>query len=136
MVKQRVAKMNAYLRRAADCCGLRDWSVEMEDGSRELKDRDGDELYAEVTMSEDRTASVIFAEDFWGFPPDKQRSIVVHELCHPHCRRLRTLGEDLAATAPVPFRKILEAAIEDADEHATEWMAKLLAPNVPLPPKF
>ncbi len=124
----RAAAVNAYLRAAADALGLKDWRITFDPQPTTEED-----TYAEIDATEDRHASVQLCATFATLPARQQREIIVHELCHLHTTRLRTIAEDLAASESTGTKSFILKTIENADEHAVESFAQLLAPQLPLP---
>ena len=67
---------------------------------------------------------------------DEQRRVVVHELLHCHMAAMVNLKDDLEKTLGTAAFDILDAAFERAHERTTDKLARLMAPLLPLPPKF
>jgi predicted metal-dependent hydrolase len=120
-----------YLRRCAELIGLRDWSIKFD--PKPVEEPEEDDTQAMTNSTEDCTASVRFAPQFWSFCPKEQRAVIAHELCHLHTNRLRVLAEHFVTGYPKRARGVLNLTLEEADEHVVESIARLLTPMLPLP---
>ena len=83
--------------------------------------------------SQQPTAELRVSHDFWTQTPEKQRLILTHELLHlvlaHYARVTETLEDTLGKLAWATF----QPQLEDAEERATEHLARLLAPYLALP---
>lgn len=126
----RAAQLETYLREVAGQMNLADWDVCFEDKEPRA------ECEAEVTQSEDQHAHIRVAPRFWSHTRDFQRLVLVHELTHLAFTGGDAFAGALAAVAPGPAGDAISAIMYANEEHVVEWATRLLAPTLPLPPKF
>ncbi len=88
---------------------------------------------AEIQIYEGHTADLAICPEFWDWPTTKQRAILVHELCHAHFDRLRAIDSLLPRHHSPEVLAVLRGVLIEAEEHAVETMARLLASRLPLP---
>lgn len=128
----REARAQAYFRELADKMGLKDWDIQF------LPDEEPDteEADASIGYTENQHAKVKVHPRFWGHPSTFQRLIAIHELAHLPCSLFDGVAEMIMKAVPAPAGGVIKMAMEQAEEHAVESFARLLAPKMPLPPKF
>ncbi|MCA9880308.1 MAG: hypothetical protein KC442_21080 [Thermomicrobiales bacterium] len=127
--------LGRYLRSLADAMQLRDWVIELQ---RERPEPEG--AWASVVVCRwHQTAwvRVAWPEFFDTRPPERQRVDLVHELVHVHLDRPHQLMDDLAgmfgentATQLAKDRHQVEIEV------ATETLARVIAPFMPMPPAW
>ena len=79
------------------------------------------------------TADLRVSHDFWAQTPEKQRLILTHELLHLVLARYARVTETLEEPLGKLAWAVLEPQLEDAEERATEHLARILAPYLALP---
>jgi len=79
------------------------------------------------------TAELRVSHDFWTQTPEKQRLVLTHELLHLVLARYARVTENLEDSLGKLAWSVLEPQLEDAEERATEHLARILAPYLALP---
>ena len=79
------------------------------------------------------TADLRVSHDFWAQTPEKQRLILTHELLHLVLARYARVTETLEESLGKLAWAVLEPQLEDAEERATEHLARIIAPYLSLP---
>jgi hypothetical protein len=79
------------------------------------------------------TADLRVSHDFWVQTPEKQRLILTHELLHLVLARYARVTETLEESLGKLAWAALEPQLEDAEERATEHLARIVAPYLSLP---
>jgi Zn-dependent peptidase ImmA (M78 family) len=73
------------------------------------------------------------SHDFWTQTPEKQRLILTHELLHLVLARYARVSETMEESLGKLAWAVLEPQLEDAEERATEHLARIIAPYLSLP---
>lgn len=129
----RRAKVNAYLLELRDALRLQAWDVE-------VGDRGPDDTEAVVAIQANsrlRWAPVFLAESFWDEDPEEARLDLVHEFVHLILWDLWEFvdgGAWLHQLAQPLFFQV-KADNRERIEQATHFLARLLAPTLPMPPQ-
>ena len=89
---------------------------------------------ASVSCTEDRyIAAIRVSQEFWTLPPETQRNVITHELIHVHNSQV----DDAVILARKPLGEqawaLFWGSYAHADEYATDALAAVLAPFLPLP---
>ena len=79
------------------------------------------------------TADLRVSHDFWAQTPEKQRLILTHELLHLVLARYARVTETMEESLGKLAWAVLEPQLEDAEERATEHLARIIAPYLSLP---
>ena len=79
------------------------------------------------------TADLRVSHDFWTQTPEKQRLILIHELLHLVLARYARVSETMEESLGKLAWAVLEPQLEDAEERATEHLARIIAPYLTLP---
>lgn len=119
--------VQSYLREVASAICLADWVVLFRPESRP------EDCEGMVDIEDGQRASIALCPQFWGLPPEYQRQILVHELCHLYFDRLRGFKNQLRRVLQGREFELLEEHLEDCEEHVTEMFARVIAPCLPLP---
>lgn len=108
--------------------GLGSWRIIVHEGCTE------DDHAAEVScVYGRRIAHVNLAADFASYPPEEQRSTILHELTHIHLDQMNSLiDETLPAAMGAPAYTAFLAGYRQAMEHATDAIAMAIADKFPL----
>ena len=122
------AALEAYVASLMPLLKLGSWRVTI------LTDVAPEDRYADIEPNEQaQTANLRVGNLFWPQKAEEKRLTVVHELLHLHLCRLDQavdrLEPVLGSAAWTPWAGVYE----DAYERATDAIAELLAPIVPLP---
>lgn len=127
------AYLCAWMRRAADLLGLRDWRINVSpfgarpnaNASTWIAD-ESDEAWTAVARS--------FVTDG---DADERRSVLAHELLHPHFHRVTRMAERLFENElGRRTEAVLETAVEIVEEQTIERLAHAIAgwlPSLELP---
>lgn len=142
------AAVENYLRKLAVKMNLSQWEIAFDpDASPD------NGAHADIEASEGQHALVTINEKvFRNATPGEQREMLVHELCHLYTDRIRNMGDHMKDSLVSVMKKIgrnemdrfvLAAAITfageefyDAEEYAVQGFARIIAPHMPMPPKF
>ncbi len=127
--------LQQYLRDLSVLVGLGDWTITVSPEPAEDDDED-EETYLNVTVDRGRRATVRAHARFWGEPPESQRYLSTHELAHLPSERFSEAMDLAKVVVRGRALTMLKKAVENAEEHTTEWIAQRLAPGLPLPPRF
>lgn len=91
---------------------------------------------ASLWMSDDyHTACLYFSPEWETFDRDKQRDAIVHELIHVHLARMGVCGKKIVAQLGGQAKELADEMQTHFLEAATEELARVIAPFLPLPPK-
>lgn len=123
-----------YLRALADAMQLRDWVIELR------RERPADSTaWASIEVCRwHQTAwvRVAWPEFFDTRSPDRQRVDLVHELVHVHLDRPHQLMDDIAGMfSENTATQLAKDRHEVEIEVATEALARVIAPFMPMPPE-
>jgi hypothetical protein len=136
---RRVASAEQYVRSLADRLGLRDWEIRID------VSQPSDGCAAEINCYSGQKRAVIspgtvfWTADALVTTPEEirswQRHTLVHELIHCHLASAReTTSSTLEALTRPKAAEALFAAVDLQLEYATDALADVLAPSLPLPP--
>lgn len=123
--------LQGYIDAVAAVMLLRDWRITFDPAVHP-----DDDAEAEVNTNDGCVAMLYVHSVFWAKTPSEQREIIVHELGHLHTSRLRDAVVLLERAVPETSFKVFRAMLSDADEHAVQMFARILAPAIQLPPRF
>ena len=130
-MSRRITQVRRYVEEAQGALGLLDLTVKVTD------EQAPEDTYADIQVHpEAPEATIRVAHGFWALTPDEQRRVIVHELLHIHMAAMVNLKDDLEKTLGTTAFDIFDAAFERAHERTTDKLARLMAPLLPLPPKF
>jgi hypothetical protein len=130
-VSRRITQVRRYVEEAQGVLGLLDLTIKVTD------EQAPEDTYADIQVHpEAPEATIRIAHGFWTLTPDEQRRVIVHELLHCHMAAMVNLKDDLEKTLGTAAFDIFDAAFERAHERTTDKLARLMAPLLPLPPKF
>ena len=108
--------------------GVTDWKVNV------VKDASDVDAWADIDPhSQNLTADLRVAHDFWRQEPDKQRLILTHELLHLVTCRTDRVVENLEEALGKVAWAVYEPQYLDATERMTEHLATVIAPYLTLP---
>jgi hypothetical protein len=122
-----------YIRDLADAMGLKDWTFKIDDRPAD-DDADADADAQIRCIYGQRRAVIRLCVGFDGYDAEKQRGILTHELIHPHIDPIDTVTRNMEPLIGRPAWTIFNGAMDDAIENATDAIAVVLAPFLPLPP--
>ena len=92
------------------------------------------EAWADINPhSQAETADLRVSHDFWKQSPDHQREVLIHEMLHIVTARLDQTVEAMEEAFGKIAWAIFEPQYVNATERVVDHIAKLLAPNLPLP---
>lgn len=108
--------------------GVTDWKVNV------VKDASDVDAWADIDPhSQNLTADLRVAHDFWRQEPEKQRLILTHELLHLVTCRTDRVVENLEEALGKVAWAVYEPQYLDATERMTEHLANVIAPYLTLP---
>lgn len=108
--------------------GVTDWKVNV------VKDASDVDAWADIDPhSQNLTADLRVAHDFWRQEPEKQRLILTHELLHLVTCRTDRVVENLEEALGKVAWAVYEPQYLDATERMTEHLATVIAPYLTLP---
>ena len=108
--------------------GVTDWKVNV------VKDASDVDAWADIDPhSQNLTADLRVAHDFWRQEPEKQRLILTHELLHLVTCRTDRVVENLEEALGKVAWAVYEPQYLDATERMTEHLATIIAPYLTLP---
>lgn len=119
--------LDQYVRQLADLIGMRDWKVKLEDEHP----GDGNLGFCECVYGR-KIANIRLAEHD---TIEELRHTIVHELLHAHLDPTRLPIENIRNVLGQPLYDATHNALVDAVEYATDEIASVLAPLLPLPTK-
>lgn len=121
-----------YLRWLADKMALQDWTVGIAVDAAE------DGANATVHRSRGRKMAMVALKPDWetNYSPEEQRQTLVHELLHCHVMGCDILLADARENHKKSWMMHLELNIGVQQEYAIDAIAQVLAPFLPLPPKY
>lgn len=131
---KRIVEVESYLRSLADLMCLKDWTITV--NPTPLADTEDELLWADCSCNDGHHATFRFHPRFWDDPADKQRETCAHELGHVPLHRFDGVSNQIRAGCDVVLSSVLLEGMRDSEEHAAEWIARVLAPTLPLPPTF
>ena len=105
-----------------------DWKVTV------VRDASDVDAWADIDPhAQNLTADLRVAHDFWRQEPEKQRLILTHELLHLVTCRTDRVVENLEEALGKVAWAVYEPQYVNATERVVDHIAKVLAPNLPLP---
>jgi len=124
----RWTQLEEWLTEAQANLGIADWRVTV------VKDASDVDAWADIDPhSQNLTADLRVAHDFWRQEPEKQRLILTHELLHLVTCRTDRVVENLEEALGKVAWAVYEPQYTDATERMTEHLATVIAPYLPLP---
>jgi hypothetical protein len=127
-MSKRARQVQAYFDLVRPFVLLADWDVQYLPDAEISPDNE-----AEIQILDGHRAEVAIGPDFFGYPPEKQRAIVLHELAHLHFARMRGLEVSTVSLLGVDARALFRAGLADAEEHIVEMISRLTTSRCPLP---
>ena len=125
-----IAVVDGYLRQLADRIGLKDWIIAVDRGEPVLPG-----ALASVCVVDGRKLAIVrLASGLAGCPAPEQRYVLVHELVHCHLDGTHRAIDAVKEVIGTAAFTLLEAQHRLAVELATDAVAEVLAPSLPLPP--
>jgi hypothetical protein len=92
------------------------------------------EAWADINPhAQAETADLRVSHDFWKQTPEHQREILAHEMLHIVTARLDQTVESLEEAFGKVAWAVYEPQYVNATERVVDHIAKVLAPNLPLP---
>jgi hypothetical protein len=124
----RYAALEAYVAECMPLLHLDHWRVLV------MTDVAPEDRYADIEPNDQaQTANLRVGNLFWSQKPDEQRLTIAHELIHLHLCRIDQavdrLEPVLGSAAWAPWSGVYE----DAYERATDALATVYAPHLPVP---
>ena len=105
-----------------------DWKVTI------IKDASDVDAWADIDPhSQNLTADLRVAHDFWRQEPEKQRLILTHELLHLVTCRTDRVVENLEEALGKVAWAVYSPQYDDATERMTDHLAAVIAPSLSLP---
>lgn len=124
----RWTQLEEWLADAQANLGVTDWKVNV------VKDASDVDAWADIDPhSQNLTADLRVAHDFWRQEPEKQRLILTHELLHLVTCRTDRVVENLEEALGKVAWAVYEPQYLDATERMTEHLANVIAPYLTLP---
>jgi len=117
-----------WLIESQSALGVADWKLNV------VKDASDVDAWADIDPhSQNQTADLRVAHDFWRQEPEKQRLILTHELLHLVTCRTDRVVENLEEALGKVAWAVYEPQYTDATERMTEHLANITAPLLSLP---
>lgn len=124
----RWTQLEEWLTEAQANLAIADWKVIV------VKDASDVDAWADIDPhSQNLTADLRVAHDFWRQEPEKQRLILTHELLHLVTCRTDRVVENLEEALGKVAWAVYEPQYTDATERMTEHLATVIAPYLALP---
>jgi hypothetical protein len=122
--------LGKYIRDMADLCGLRDWCFTI------MSEQPSPSAYADIQITpQQRHASIRVAVGLLAIGGDTLRRCIAHELVHCHMEPLEVALNTVAEGEMSPRDwRVLHNVHNEELERATDALARVLAPFLPLPP--
>ncbi len=131
---EQIAALESYLRLLAGLIGLGDWTIVV--SPEPEADEDDHDVFITITIDYAQRATVRAHPRYWREPPERQRLLGTHELCHLPAERFSEALAIAGAVVGKQTMKALDKAFSEAEEHIVWWIALRLAPGLPMPPRF
>ena len=120
--------LEAYVAELQEALGITIWKITV------IREASDVEAWADINPHEQaESAELRVSYDFWKQTPDHQREILIHEMLHIVTARLDQTVESIEEAFGKVIWAIYEPLFEDATERVVDHLAKVLAPNIPLP---
>lgn len=121
-------EIGKYARQLADLLGLRDWTINL---MHEFADDTADASI--LTVYGQKVANVYLAEDWESFSPERQRSVMIHELLHCHINAVREPVDHIQDIVGTMVYQPLFNSVTQRLEFAVDGITLAIAQYYPLP---
>jgi Zn-dependent peptidase ImmA (M78 family) len=130
MTDEQRAYWQAYVDEVKPIFRLWQWRIDVS------TDRAHDDADATTWISNDYQTACLYLCDGWDMKSrDSQRETIAHELVHVHLSRLSMFAEKIANQLGGQAEGLADEMVGHFLESATEELARVIAPFLPLPPK-
>jgi hypothetical protein len=120
--------LDAYVAELQAAMNVTYWKITV------ARDASDVEAWADINPhAQAETAELRVSHDFWKQTPELQREVLVHEMMHVVNARLDQTIEAMEEAFGKIAWAIFEPQYEDATERVVDHLAKVIAPNLPLP---
>ena len=120
--------LRAWVADAQAMLGVDSWELTIVEAASDV------DAWADIDPhAQNQTAELRVSHDFWRQTPEKQRLILTHELLHLVLARYARVAETMEESLGKLAWAVLEPQLEDAEERATEHLARIIAPYLALP---
>jgi len=120
--------LEAYVAELQEALGITIWKVTI------IREASDVEAWADINPHEQaESAELRVSYDFWKQTPEHQREILAHEMLHIVTARLDQTVESLEEAFGKVAWAVYEPQYVNATERVVDHIAKILAPNLPLP---
>jgi len=127
-VQDKFVALRGWVGDAQALLGVESWEVTIVEAASDI------DAWADIDAhAQQPTADLRVSHDFWAQTPEKQRLILTHELLHLVLARYARVTETMEEPIGRLAWAILEPQLEDAEERATEHLARIIAPYLSLP---
>ena len=127
-VQDKFVALRGWVAEAQVQLGVESWEITIAEAASDV------DAWADIdAQSQQPTADLRVSHDFWTQTPEKQRLILTHELLHLVLARYARVTETLEDSLGKLAWAVLEPQLEDAEERATEHLARIVAPYLSLP---
>lgn len=126
--QDKFAVLRVWVSDAQVLLGVDSWEITIVEAASDV------DAWADIeAQPQQPTADLRVSHDFWVQTPEKQRLILTHELLHLVLARYSRVTETLEESLGKLAWAVLEPQLEDAEERATEHLARIIAPYLSLP---
>jgi len=126
--KDKFIALREWVAEAQVLLGVDSWELTIVEAASDV------DAWADIDAhAQQPTADLRVSHDFWTQTPEKQRLVLTHELLHLVLARYARVTENLEDSLGKLAWSVLEPQLEDAEERATEHLARILAPYLALP---
>ena len=130
-MSRRITQVRRYVEEAQQTLALLDLTIKVTD------EQAPEDTYADIQVHDEAPeATIRLAHGFWSLSADDQRRVIAHELLHCHLAAMVNLKDDLEDVLGKATFELFDASFERAHERTTDKLARIIAPLLPLPPKF
>ena len=120
--------LESYVAELQEALGITVWKITV------IREASDVEAWADINPHEQaESADLRVSYDFWKQKPEHQREILTHEMLHIVTARLDQTVEAMEEAFGKIGWAIFEPQYVNATERVVDHIAKLLAPNLPLP---
>jgi hypothetical protein len=127
-VQDKFVALRGWVAEAQVQLGVESWEITIAEAASDV------DAWADIDAhAQQPTADLRVSFDFWKQEPEKQRLILTHELLHLVLARYARVTETLEESLGKLAWAVLEPQLEDAEERATEHLARIVAPYLSLP---